>query len=158
MSKLNTVSCVEPAPNSCNPATWGCLYGVENLLPRWLRLRACRNGDIRWYSVTEQSSWNVTSQDVKGVIIYHSFVLLPLLKFLYVQPSQVSTHVALDHQTYSALAQHTPSTWTAVLKLMSLPGWGGGGWITLHINRTFMYGQLDQLAIKSPNTDFLKRT
>ena len=30
--------------------------------------------------------------------------------------SQVSTHVALDHQTYSALAQHTQITWTAVLK------------------------------------------
>ena len=29
--------------------------------------------------------------------------------------SQVSTHVALDHQTYSALAQHTQITWTAVL-------------------------------------------
>ena len=30
--------------------------------------------------------------------------------------SQVSTHVALDLQTYSALAQHTQITWTAVLK------------------------------------------
>ena len=29
---------------------------------------------------------------------------------------QVSTHVALDHQTYSALAQHTQITWTAQLK------------------------------------------
>ena len=29
---------------------------------------------------------------------------------------QVSTHVALDHQTYSALAQQTQITWTAVLK------------------------------------------
>ena len=28
----------------------------------------------------------------------------------------MSTHVALDHQTYSALAQHTQITWTAVLK------------------------------------------
>ena len=31
-------------------------------------------------------------------------------------PPQVSTHVGLDHQTYSALAQHTQITWTAVLK------------------------------------------
>ena len=30
--------------------------------------------------------------------------------------AQVFTHVALDHQTYSALAQHTQITWTAVLK------------------------------------------
>ena len=41
---------------------------------------------------------------------------------------------------------------------MSLPGWEGGGWVTLHINPTFIYGQLDQLAVRSPNTDFLKRT
>ena len=41
---------------------------------------------------------------------------------------------------------------------MSLPGWEGGGWVTLHINPTFTYGQLDQLAIKSPNTNFLKRS
>ena len=47
---------------------------------------------------------------------------------------QVSTHVAIDHQTYSALAQHTQITWK------------------------FIYGQLDQLAIKSPKTDFLKIT
>ena len=40
---------------------------------------------------------------------------------------------------------------------MSLPGWEGGGWVTLHINPTFIYGQLDQLAIKSPNTDFEKK-
>ena len=31
-------------------------------------------------------------------------------------PAQVSTHVALDHQTDSALAQHTQITSTAVLK------------------------------------------
>ena len=30
--------------------------------------------------------------------------------------TQVSTHVALDHQTYSALDQHTQITWTAHLK------------------------------------------
>ena len=30
--------------------------------------------------------------------------------------SQVSTHNALDHQTYSALAQHAQITWTAQLK------------------------------------------
>ena len=30
--------------------------------------------------------------------------------------AQVSTHVAVDHQTYSALAQHTQITRTAVLK------------------------------------------
>ena len=30
--------------------------------------------------------------------------------------AQVSTHVALDHQTYSALAQHTQITWTVVIK------------------------------------------
>ena len=30
--------------------------------------------------------------------------------------SQVSNHVALDHQTYSALAQHTQITWTVQLK------------------------------------------
>ena len=30
--------------------------------------------------------------------------------------AQVSTHVALDHQTYSALAQHTQVTWTVKLK------------------------------------------
>ena len=41
---------------------------------------------------------------------------------------------------------------------MSLPGWEGGGWVTLHINPTFIYGQLDQIAIKSPKTDFLKIT
>ena len=29
--------------------------------------------------------------------------------------SQVSTHVAQDHQTYSALAQHTQITWTSVV-------------------------------------------
>ena len=69
----------------------------------------------------------------------------------------MSTHVALDHQTYSALAQHTQITWTAVLNVMSLPGWEGGGWVTLHNNPTFIYGQLDQLAIKSPYNDFLKR-
>ena len=40
---------------------------------------------------------------------------------------------------------------------MSLPGWECGGCVTLHINPTFIYGQLDQLAIKSPNTDFLKK-
>ena len=66
----------------------------------------------------------------------------------------MSTHVALDHQTYSTLAQNTQITWTAVLNVMSLLGWEGGGWVTLHINPAFMYGQLDQLAIKSPNTDF----
>ena len=64
----------------------------------------------------------------------------------------MSTHVALDHQTYSALAQHTQITRTAVLKC------GGGGWVTLHINPTFMYGQLDHLDIKSQKTDFVKRT
>ena len=37
---------------------------------------------------------------------------------------------------------------------MSLPGWEGRGWVTLHINPTITYGQLDQLVIKSPNTDF----
>ena len=37
---------------------------------------------------------------------------------------------------------------------MSLPGWEGGGWVTLHINPTFIYGQLDQLTIKSPKNDF----
>ena len=26
------------------------------------------------------------------------------------------THVALDHQTYSSLAQHTQYTWTALVK------------------------------------------
>ena len=41
---------------------------------------------------------------------------------------------------------------------MSLPGWEGGGWVTLYINPTFIYGQIDQLAIKSQNTNFLKRT
>ena len=39
---------------------------------------------------------------------------------------------------------------------MSLPGWEGGGWVTLHINPTFIYGQLDQLFVKSPYNDFLK--
>ena len=32
--------------------------------------------------------------------------------YLTVYPSQVSTLVALDHQTYSALAKHTQITWT----------------------------------------------
>ena len=32
------------------------------------------------------------------------------------QNAQVSTHVALDHQTSFALAQHTQITWTALLK------------------------------------------
>ena len=39
---------------------------------------------------------------------------------------------------------------------MSLPGWKGGGWVALHINTTFN-GQLDQLAIKSLNTDLKKK-
>ena len=39
---------------------------------------------------------------------------------------------------------------------MSLPGWDGGGWVTLHINPTFIY-ELDQLAIKSPSTDFFEK-
>ena len=38
---------------------------------------------------------------------------------------------------------------------MSIPGWEGGGWVTLHINPTYIYGQLEQLAIKSQNNDFL---
>ena len=41
---------------------------------------------------------------------------------------------------------------------MSLLGWEGGGWVTLHINPTNIYGQLDQLTTKSPNYDFLKTT
>ena len=41
---------------------------------------------------------------------------------------------------------------------MSFQGWEGGGWVTLYINPRFIYGQLDQLAIKSPKADFLKRT
>ena len=40
---------------------------------------------------------------------------------------------------------------------MSLPGWEVGGWVTLHINPTFICGQLDQLAVKSPNTDIKKK-
>ena len=32
--------------------------------------------------------------------------------------------------------------------MISLPGWEGGGWVTFHINPTFIYGQLDKLAIK----------
>ena len=41
----------------------------------------------------------------------------------------VSNHVALDHQTYSALAQHTQITWTVNLNVMSITGWKGGGWV-----------------------------
>ena len=44
--------------------------------------------------------------------------------------SQVSTIVALDHQTYSTLAQHTQITQTVVLNMMSLQGWESGGWVT----------------------------
>ena len=40
---------------------------------------------------------------------------------------------------------------------MSLPGWEGGGWVILNINPTFIYGQLDQLPIKSPNNDFFEK-
>ena len=50
--------------------------------------------------------------------------------------AQVSTHVALDHQTYSALAQHTQITWTAVLKCdePSRVGRGRLGYITYQFN------------------------
>ena len=72
--------------------------------------------------------------------------------------AQVSTHVAPDHQNYSALAQHTQTTWTAVLKCDEPSRVEGGGCVTLHITLTFKYGQLDQLDIKNPKNDFLKRT
>ena len=39
---------------------------------------------------------------------------------------------------------------------MSLPGWEGGGWVTLHFNPTNIYGELDQLTTKSPNYDFFE--
>ena len=41
------------------------------------------------------------------------------LNFYYIHNTHhryVSTHVALDHQTYSAIAQHTQIRWTAQLK------------------------------------------
>ena len=79
------------------------------------------------------------------------------IKLWLFQLSQVSTHVALDHQTYPTLAQDTQNTWTAVLKCDEPSRVEGGGWVKLHINPTFIYGQLDQLAIKSPKTDVLKK-
>ena len=88
-----------------------------------------------------------------------SIYYIKMVPSLQIPNTQVSSHVALDHQTYSTIAQHTQITWTAELKCDEPSrGWEGGGWVTLHINPTFIYGQLDQLAIKSPNTDFLKRT
>ena len=67
----------------------------------------------------------------------------------------MSTHVALDHQTYLALAQQTQITWTAQLisdEHYRVERWGLGN--TLQYNPTYIYGQLDQLLIKSRRIDF----
>ena len=41
--------------------------------------------------------------------------------------------------------------------MRSLPGWEGGGWVTLHINPTFIYKQLDQLTIKKSKHRFFEK-
>ena len=67
----------------------------------------------------------------------------------------MSTHVAIDHQPYSALAQQTQITWTAQLisdEHYRVERWGLGN--TLQYNPTYIYGQLDQLPIKIPSIDF----
>ena len=84
-------------------------------------------------------------------------MLAPPLEKSTKRPTQVSTQVALDHQTYSALAQHTQNTWTAQLNCetyYSVDRWRLG----LHYNPTYILRYLDQLTIKSPNTEFLKQT
>ena len=79
-----------------------------------------------------------SNRTVKNPAYGRQSISLPMRIVAPIPQSQVSTHVALDHKTYSALAQHTQITWTTGLNVMSLQGWEGGGWVTLYINPTFM--------------------
>ena len=86
-----------------------CLW--EELLAGEALWAMCSNRTLTWLCrpgmILFSSRLYCKTFDPKKNILFGQYIT---------QGAQVSTHVALDHQTYSALAQNTQITWTAQLK------------------------------------------
>ena len=114
------------------------LFGLSFLLSKTLFFHKCSHMKVGQITLVEVSLVKMFGLWRLFVYTEHDFHLI--LGFNLSTP-QVSTHVALDHQTYCALAQHTQITWTPQLKCeRAFQGGVVEFGLTFIINPTYMHG------------------